>query len=298
MKIFKRVLLAGIATCMIITTAWAQRNFDNVEIEVIDVADGVYMLLGAGGNIGVSVGEDGVLLVDDQFAPLTDKILAAIATITDKPVHFVINTHHHGDHTGGNENFGSAGAVIVAHDNVRTRMSAEQFAESLDGAPSKTLPVVTFASDITFHWNGEQIRVIHHDVGGAHTDGDAIIHFVRANVIHMGDTYFNGMYPFIDVNSGGNVEGLLRVLSRALEMANEETAIIPGHGPLSNTEELVAYRQMLAHITEQVGQGIRSGRSLESVIAQQPTADYDEVWAGGFISPERLVTAIYQSLQR
>ena len=301
MQQLSRTLLATAMLAAPALEAYAQRNFDAVEIEIIPVSENIYMFLGAGGNIGVSVGEDGAFLVDDQFAPLTGKILAALATLTDEPIRFVINTHFHGDHTGGNENLGKAGAIIVAHENVRTRMSMERFRESVGrttpAAPPEALPVVTFADGLTFHWNGDQIRVMHHDAGHAHTDGDAIVHFVQANVIHMGDTYFNGMYPFIDVNSGGNVRGLVAVLDQVLHMADDDTMIIPGHGPLSDKVELSAYRDMLLEFTRAVSQSMARGLSLEAIVAERPTRAYDESWGGGFIGPDALVGAIFQSLQ-
>ena len=296
-----QLVIVVVATHFILPSALAQRNFDAVTIDVIHVAENVHMLVGMGGNIGVSVGEDGVLMVDDQFAPLTEKILAAVATLTDKPVQFVVNTHFHGDHVGGNENLGKAGAIIVAHANVRARMAVEQRREPPRGpvpaAPPDALPVVTFKDGLSFHWNGDRIDVLHYlgDDMGAHTDGDAVVHFVGANVIHMGDTYFNGMYPFIDIASGGSVTGLLSFVDRALELADDDTKIIPGHGPLSDKAELVAYRTMLADIHEAVAALRAEGLSLEEVVAQAPSGAYDAAWGGGFISPAAMVGAVYRS---
>ena len=182
----------------------AQRDWDAVEIRTVSLGGGVYMLMGSGGNIGLSVGEDGAFIVDDQFAPLTEKIKAAIAEVTDRPVQWVLNTHWHGDHTGGNENFGGAGALIVAHDNVYKRLNPAEFADLVgrsQQAPDAALPVVTFNQTMTFHWNGEDVHAFH--VEYAHTDGDVIIHYRRSDVFHMGDTFFNGRYPFIDVDSRG-----------------------------------------------------------------------------------------------
>lgn len=295
MNNFTRIIALGLLFCGVVSDLRAQRNFDNINIEVVPVADGVYMLRGAGGNIGVSIGDDGLFMVDDQFAPLSDRIQATIATITDMPVHFVINTHHHGDHTGGNENFGAAGAHIVAHENVRTRLLAQRLEGSLS---DKVLPVITFSTDLDFHWNGQQIRVMHFPSNGAHTDGDAVVHFTGSNVVHMGDLFFNGMYPFIDVNSGGDAWGLLSVVSRVISLIDDDTRVIPGHGPLSDKAALVAYRDMLNDITTKVNRGVRAGLSLETIIAQKPTQQYDEVWTGGFVTPDRLVTTIYQSIRR
>ncbi len=301
MHYFTRYFAIAAVLGMLVPSVWAQRDFDAVEIEIVGVAEGVYMLVGMGGNIGLSVGEDGAFLVDDQFAPLTGKILAAIATLTEAPIQFVVNTHFHGDHTGGNENLGKAGAIIVAHENVRSRMSVEQFRESLGSStpasPPDALPVVTFAEGLTLHWNGDQIRVFHDGIGHAHTDGDAIVHFTQANVFHMGDTYFNGMYPFIDVGSGGDVGGIIQVATRIIHMADGDTKIIPGHGPLSNKAELTAYRDMLRAVTREVHEGIKKGLSLDAIVAQKPTSTFDATWGGGFITPNALVGAIYQSIQ-
>ncbi len=275
----------------------AQETTD-VVIEVIPVADGVHMLLGQGGNIGLSTGEDGVFLVDDQFAPLTEKILEAVRTVDEGPVRFVVNTHWHGDHTGGNENLGKAGAVIVAHANVRARMSVDQFMEAFSrtvpASPRAALPVITFTDALTFHWNGDKIESFH--VAHAHTDGDAIIHFTKANAFHMGDIYFNGMYPFIDVGSGGSVHGMLRAVEYVLERANADTRIIPGHGPLSNRDELVAYHQMLAAVASTVALLIEDGKSRDEVIAAAPTAPFDAEWGGGFMQPDRFTGILYDSL--
>ena len=195
------------------------------------------MLTGSGGNLGLSVGKSGTYLIDDQYAPLSDKILAAIKAITPDPVRFVVNTHWHGDHTGGNENLGKAGALLVAHENVRRRMSTRAVHRGLrtgrsPPSPEDALPVVTFTDAITFHWNGDEIRVYH--VPPAHTDGDSIVHFVKADVVHMGDLFFNGGYPFIDTSSGGRVDGVIEAADRVLAGIGEKTRIIPGHGPLGD----------------------------------------------------------------
>ncbi len=278
--------------------ALAQPNFDEVQIQTIPVAEGVFMLAGRGGNIGLSVGEDGAFLIDDQYAPLTDKIKAAVAAQTEQPIRFVVNTHWHGDHTGGNENMGQAGAVIVAHENVRRRMSTEQFIEAFNSrtppAPPAALPVVTFTDAVTFHWNGDEIHVFH--VDPAHTDGDAIILFRHANVIHMGDTYFNGMYPFIDVSSGGTLAGMIAAVDRVLPMTNEDTKIIPGHGPLSNRAELMAYREMLATVHARMKALIADGKSRDEAIAARPTADLDATWGRGFLQPDVWVGIVYDAV--
>jgi cyclase len=276
------------------------QDFDAVEIQTADLGGGVHMLTGRGGNIGVSVGSDGVVLIDDQFAPLTAKILAAVANLSEQPVRYVLNTHWHGDHTGGNENLGGRGAVIVAHDNVRERMSVEQFMAAFDrrvpASPAAALPVVTFDRTLTLHLNGDEIHVFH--VDPAHTDGDVIVQFRVANVIHMGDTYFNGMYPFIDTSSGGTIDGLIAAADRVLELANEGTKIIPGHGPLSDKAELSQYRDMLAEVRSQISRAIGVGQTVDEVVAQKPTTAFDAKWGGGFMKPDDFVRLAYATLGR
>jgi len=269
-----------------------------VQIRTTDLGDGLYMLEGRGGNIGVSAGEDGVFMIDDQFAPLTPKILAAVAEISDQPVRFVLNTHWHFDHTGGNENLGNKGVAIVAHHNVRALMSEEQelkaFGRTVPAAPKAALPIVTFGEEITFRLNGETIRVFH--APNAHTDGGAVIHFVEADVIHMGDTYFNGIYPFIDFEHGGSVEGVVAAVDKVLAMAGDETTIVPGHGPLSNKAELKAYRDMLQEVGQQISEAVKKGDSLEAVTAARLTASFDAEWGDGFLKPEAFVQTVYDGM--
>jgi len=270
----------------------------SVNIETIVVSDGIYMLMGKGGNIGLSTGDSGVLLIDDQYAPATKQILAAIAEKTSDPVRFVVNTHWHGDHTGGNESLGKAGAVIVAHENVRESMSKDQFIKAFNmhvpASPEVALPVITFMDGITFHWNKDTIRVRH--VAPAHTNGDSIIHFLQANVIHAGDTFFNKMYPFIDVGNGGSIDGMISATNQLLDMSDTHTKIIPGHGPLGNKRDLRAYRDMLVAMRDSIFELKRSGKSREAVIAAKPTASYDANWGKGFMKPEVWVGIVYDSL--
>lgn len=271
--------------------AVAQQDFSKVEVKTQKLGDSVYMLEGAGGNLGVSIGEDAVFVVDDQYAPMAPKIQAAIAALTAKPVKFILNTHWHGDHTGGNETFGKAGAIIVAHENVRRRMSSEQFIElfksKVAASPRAALPIVTFASDVTFQLNGEEIRAFH--VPRAHTDGDAIVHFVKADVIHMGDTFFNGMYPFIDSSSGGTAEGMVAAADKVLAMSGDKTKIIPGHGPLATRADLKAYRDMVAELNGRVVKLVKAGKSLDEIKAANVGAGYDEKWGKGFIKADKFV---------
>lgn len=291
-------LIAAVALVATGAQAAEEGRFAGVEIERRQVADNLYMLKGAGGNIAVFAGGDGVFMVDDQFAPLTEKIRRAIAPISDEPLRFVINTHWHGDHTGGNENFGGAGALIVAHKNVRERMSTEQFIEAFQrkvpASPETALPAITFTDATTFHWNGDTVRVQH--VQPAHTDGDAIVHFVGANVIHTGDTYFNGNYPFIDLSSGGSVDGVIAAMDRVLDLADEKTRIIPGHGPLSNRAELKQQRDILVELRNRIRNLIDAGKSREQVIAARPTQKYDKKYGQGFMKPDIWTGIVYDSL--
>lgn len=294
-----RLAVAVLATMPVALPATAQ-NLDSVQVRTIEVADNVYMLMGAGGNIGLSVGADGAFLVDDQYAPMTPKILAAVRALTDEPVRFVLNTHWHDDHTGGNENLGETGALIVAHENVRSRMSVEQFVEAFGqrqrfaAAPASALPVVTFTEAVTFHLNGEEIHAFH--VEPAHTDGDAIIRFRNADVVHMGDTYMNGMYPFIDVSSGGSIDGVIAAVERVLGTISPATKVIPGHGELSNRDELRAFHDMLVDVRDRVRAMVQGGSTVEQVQAARPTVAYDAEWGDGFMTPEQFVAIVYSSV--
>jgi glyoxylase-like metal-dependent hydrolase (beta-lactamase superfamily II) len=296
-----KALVAAAALCAglaLPAAGLAQQDFSKVEIKTTPLTGTTYMLTGAGGNLGLSVGEDAVFLIDDQFAPLTDRISAAIRAITPNPVRFVLNTHWHYDHTGGNENFGRGGAIVVAHENVRKRMGSEQFIEfmrmNIPASPKGALPVVTFAAGLSFHLNGEEIRAIH--MPRAHTDGDSVVHFLGSDVVHMGDIYFNGMYPFIDTSSGGTVAGVIAACDQVLQIANDRTKIIPGHGPLSTRAELRAYRDMLATIAGRIRQMIDEGRKIEDITASKVSADFDEKWGRGFIAPNKFAEMIAMNI--
>jgi glyoxylase-like metal-dependent hydrolase (beta-lactamase superfamily II) len=272
-------------------------RFAKVEIKTEKLADGVAVLFGSGGNIGVSHGPDGTVLIDDQFAPLTEKIQAAVAALGAEPVKFLINTHWHFDHSGGNENFGKAGALIVAHDNVRIRMAKgveNLLGNSIAPAPKVALPVVTYDDGLKLHLNGDTVHVIHVEHG--HTDGDSIIIWEKANIIHMGDLFFNKVtLPFVDLSSGGNVTGLLHAVDEALARANDQTRIIPGHGPVASRDDLLAYRNMLMTVIERVKAAMAQGKDLATVIAMKPAAEYEV--ADAFITGDRFTEAVFKSLQ-
>ncbi len=276
------------------------QDFGKVWINTVKAAKNVYMLTGSGGNIGICTGDDGVFLVDDQFAPLTKKVKAAIGKISDKDIRFLINTHWHFDHVGGNENIGKAGTVIIAHENVRKRMTTEQFIEffqkTIPAYPRAALPVITFTRDISFHVNEEEIQVFH--VNNAHTDGDAIVYFRNANVIHTGDIYFAGIYPFIDTGSHGSINGVIDAAKHILSMINADTKVIPGHGPLSNKAELSAYVDMLATLRDKINKYVSEGKSLQEVQAAKPTREYDEKWGRGFLNPDQFTRIVYEDLSR
>ena len=274
-----------------------QRNFDAVQIKTTQVAPGIYMLEGEGGNIGVSAGEDGVFLIDDQFAPLTPKIVAAVKAISDKPIRFLMNTHWHGDHVGGNENLGKAGVVIIAHDNVYKRMSVggaiQMLKQTYAPAPKAALPVITFTTTSTFHLNGDDVASTH--LPPAHTDGDSFVRFTKANVIHTGDVFAAYRYPFIDPESGGSVKGILRAVDQILPMIDDNTKLIPGHGGLSGKKDVLAYRKMIATVISKIEPMVKSGKTLQQVIDAKPTREFDEEW-GKFRKPDAFVEIVYNGL--
>ncbi len=278
----------------------AEEDYSDVQIKTIKLTDSIYMLMGKGGNIGVCVGDDGVFLIDDQFAPLTDKIISSVKKISDKDIRFVINTHWHFDHVGGNENLGNNGAVIIAHENVRTRMSTDQFVKffnkKVPASPKIALPVITFKEQIKFYLNGDEIETLH--VSNAHTDGDAIIYFKNSNVIHTGDTYFSGMYPFIDVTSNGSINGVILAANKILSLADDKTKIIPGHGPLSNKAKFQKYTEMLTSIRDEVSKQVKDGKTLEQIQKSKPTKNFDADFGNGFINPDAFVQILYSDLSR
>jgi glyoxylase-like metal-dependent hydrolase (beta-lactamase superfamily II) len=270
-------------------------NFDAVQIKTTKVAHNIYMLEGQGGNIGVSVGDDGVLLIDDQFAPLTVKVLDAIKAITDKPVRFLINTHYHWDHVGGNENLGKAGVLIVAHDNVYKRMATNQVVrimkQNIPPYPKAALPVVTYNDAVTYHINGDDITAYH--IPPAHTDGDSIVRFHNANVVHTGDVFASGRYPFIDVeNNNGSIKGIVGAMDKLIPTLDDFTKVIPGHGPVSTKRDVIAYRHMIHTIGTRVEQLVKQGKTLQQVIAAKPAREFDAEW-GKFRKTDSFVELVY-----
>lgn len=279
--------------------ASAAESAPEPELRIHAIAKNLHVLFGRGGNVGVFSGADGVYLIDDKYAPMSAQIQAAVSTLSEQPIRFVFNTHWHSDHTGGNENLGAGGSIIVAHDNVRQRLSSEQFMTAfqrkVEPSPKQALPLVTFESGLTLHLNGDSVHSIH--VPHAHTDGDSLVHFQKANVVHMGDTFFNGMYPFIDLSSGGSIDGVIAAVDRGLALSDKNTVIVPGHGPISDRTGLLAYRDMLTTLRARIAKQVDSGRSIEAIVDSAPTQSFDEVWGGGFITPEAMVRTIAESLQ-
>jgi len=295
----RRTMVALAAAALSFGAFAQQRNFDAVQIKTTQVAEGIYMLEGEGGNIGVSSGEDGVYLIDDQFAPLTPKIVAAVKAISDRPIRFLMNTHWHGDHVGGNENLGKAGVVIIAHDNVYKRMSVggaiTALKQNYAPAPRAALPVITFNQTATFRMNGDDVTSTH--LPPAHTDGDSFVRFAKANVIHTGDVFAAYRYPFIDVESGGSVKGVLRAVDQMLPMIDDNTKVIPGHGGVSSKKDVLAYRKMVSTAISKIEPMVKSGRSLKQVIDAKPLREFDEEW-GKFRKPEAFVEIVYNGLRK
>lgn len=293
----KRIFATALATASIVIASplAAQRDFSEVEITSEELAPGVAVLFGAGGNMAVSHGEDGTMLIDDQFAPLSEKIEGAVAYLGAKPVKYVVNTHWHGDHTGGNEHFGGTGATIFAHHNVRVRMSSPQTRGErvTPPSPKAALPVVTYERGVTLHLNGDTIDVVF--VGGGHTDGDSIVRWREKNIVHMGDLYFKiPGWPFVDVASGGDIEDLLYSLDSAINLMDEDTKVIPGHGTMSDRRELIAYRNTVGEAVTRIRALRDSGSSLEEAQALRPLDSFDR--GEGFINEDRFIEALWKSL--
>jgi len=296
------LVIAGLAGGLVAATEKATQraepDFSKVELKATHLSESVWMVEGMGGNIGVCAGDDGVFVIDDQFAPLAPKVKAAISGISPKPVRFLFNTHWHGDHTGGNLAMGEAGAVIVAHDNVRQRLSTDQVIAAFGGrrvpaSPTKALPVVTFKDGVSFHLNGDDIEVIH--LPAAHTDGDSAVHFVKADVIHTGDTLVNGGYPIFDYSSGGTIDGYLRAQEKVLSIAGPKTKIIPGHGALTDKAGLQLAHDTLQKLRDRIVGLVDQGKTLAEVQAAKPTAEVESKWGTGMVKGDLFVDMAYNS---
>ena len=292
-----KFLFAVVALLAFGSLAAAQNDFSKVEIKATKVSGNIYVLEGAGGNIGVSVGEDGILIVDDEFAPLAEKIRAALKNMGEGKLRFILNTHWHGDHTGGNALLGRD-APIIAHDNVRKRLSTEQrlefFKQTVPASPKEALPVITFDQSLSVHFNGEEIRVIHFPHG--HTDGDSVIFFTKSNVVHMGDDFFAGRFPFVDLDSGGSVQGLLKNISDIIPKLPDGAKLIPGHGPISTVDDLKAYHRMLMDTTEVVRKKMAAKETLDQIKKEGLPAEWKS-WGEGFIKTDQWIELVYRSLQ-
>lgn len=269
-------------------------------IETVQVADNLYMLKGGGGNIGVSIGEEGVVIIDAKVGPLSNSVQAAIRKLSDEPVEFVLNTHWHHDHTHGNAGFRQIGSIILSHENARDRMMTEQIiVPPMTGGQAPALskeswPVITFTEELSFHLNGSQARAIH--VPNAHTDGDVLIHFIDDDVVHMGDVYFSTGYPNIDVGSNGTIDGMIKAHELALSLVSDQGKVIPGHGELSSPAALSAHVEMLRTVRDRISRLIDQGLSQAEIVAMRPLDDLDPEWGQGYIKQERMVIQAYKSL--
>ena len=297
-----RIIFTALALSVLLFTEStnAAQDFSKVKVETIPLTDKIYMLKGSGGNIGLFAGKDGVFMIDDQFAPLTPKILAAIKKITPDPVRLLLNTHWHFDHSGGNENMGKAGATIISHDNVRKLMSAPQelkaFGMKVPAAPKGALPIMTFSNDTTIHLDGETILIRH--LPNAHTNGDSFVQFKKANVIHTGDTFFNGFYPFIDTEHGGSIAGMIKAANTILSVADEKTKIIPGHGPLADKAKLVAFRDMLKGV-EKLSIAARAKKQpYDELALSTPVKKIEVKWGKGFLNTKTFLKIVYSGMDK
>jgi len=271
------------------------QNFDTINIKTTKVAGSVYMLEGSGGNIGVLAGNDGIIMIDDQYAPLSEKIKTAIAALSNQPIRFVINTHYHGDHSDGNKKFGSEGAIIVSHENTRKRLNANQVNDLLKfeqkAYPYEALPKITFSESVTFNMNGETVQVYY--TKNAHTDGDAIIYFKESNVLHAGDVFVRYGLPFIDQQNGGNIDGMIAGADQILKLINDDTKIIPGHGQISNKKDLVDYKNMLQTVRNRVADGIKAGKTIDQIINSDPAKEFKTIFDKAFF-----IQTVYSSIKR
>jgi glyoxylase-like metal-dependent hydrolase (beta-lactamase superfamily II) len=291
--------LAILLICTSSLTINAQENFDSVRIEAVQVAENLYFLKGSGGNIGVFIGQEGTLMVDDQYAPLSNKINGAIKTLSPHDIRFLINTHLHGDHSGGNENFKKMGVTIVAHDMVRDRMSKEKINEDKTTTPPRAedaWPVISFSDKLNFYLNSEDIELLH--VSPAHTDGDVVVHFKKANVFHMGDLFVTYGYPYIDYGNGGSINGFIASLDTFLSLMDDKTKVIPGHGELCSKADVKKFRDRLTEFRDEVAAALKKGRKLEDIATLPIATKYDAEWGSGFLKGKDFVLQIAEDLKK
>jgi len=301
MKYFQNMMIA-VSLLSFATLSNAAEEKDQRSFSSVEVAPGIYMLIGVGGftggNIALSIGDDGVVMIDDSMPPLLDRMKLAIKSITDKPVDFLINTHVHADHTGNNQSISDDGTHIIAHENLRINMLTKGI--MVDGVKQEiskaALPVITFSHAMSFHLNGEDARIFH--VENAHTDGDIVIHYQNANVIHSGDAFFNGIFPYIDIDNGGSIDGFIAAQQKIVSLANDTTKIIPGHGPLGDKQQLNAQLAMLIEVREIIGDLIAQGKTEDEVVNANPLQEYDKQWSWFFITTEKMTRQVYKSLKQ
>lgn len=294
------IIIAGLFIVLVFISCLYAQEQPEVKVGAQKLSDRLYLLQDSGGmgNTTVLTGGDGVFMIDTKVEASVDKLLSKITELSDKPIRFAVITHWHFDHIGGNEKVAKTGATIIAHENVRKQMGVEHDMKVLNAkvppAPEAALPMVTFAKEMTFHMNGEDIKVFH--VAPGHTDGDAVIFFQNANVIHMGDLYFEGLYPYIGIYSGGSINGMINVIKEILPMMDANTRVVPGHGPLSNKVQLQEYVSMLTAIRDNVSGLMQEGKTQEQVVAAKPTRDFDEKWGKGFLLPDQFAGLVYIDL--
>lgn len=286
-----------LAAILVFSISYGQRDWSSVKITSEKLSENSYVLFGSGGNIGLAIGQENAYLIDDQFSPLSNKILEHVKTITDKPVKWVLNTHWHGDHTGGNENMANQGAIVIAHENVRKRMATKQDrggGRTVEPSPESALPIITFNDKITLYLgNGNSMHAMH--VNDAHTDGDAYYYFPEDNVLHMGDNFFVGRYPYIDLNSGGDIDGLVSNVTMALGIIDAETKIIPGHGKVATKSDLESYKEVISTLRERVVKARAAGNSLEETQKLGLSKEWDASHGQGFINADKIIEFIYKS---
>jgi cyclase len=296
---YSLLIILGILFAILYLTNLDKIYASHLDINTTKLNDNMYVIHGSGGNVLLSIGKDGVILVDDQYAPVTKKLKSVIANLTDKPIKFVINTHLHPDHVGGNEKLGEASAIIVSHDNVRKRLSSDQFFEfinmTIPALSEIGLPIITFSQNMTFYQNDDEIKITHLDDG--HTDGDSSVYFTKNNVIHVGDDFSDKSFPLMDLSSGGSIYGLISSLKKILSMLNEDTKVVAGHSGISNKTKVKDYLHMLIDVYDKISNMIKEGKSLDEIIKSKPTSKYDTIYYDhSFIKPKDLVTNIYTSI--